>query len=100
MTKSKHIGAAEIVTQALNYLVANEPMLIRFFNLTGLTADTIREAAEDPCFHVFVLDHFLGDEILLTQFTHTTGIRSRDLRSARHRLEGSASTQDQVKSNR
>lgn len=87
MTKGR-LEAEDIVAQALGYLAANEPVLMRFFNLTGLTADTIREAAEDPSFYASVLDHFLADETLLAQFTHSTGIRAEDVQRARHRLEG------------
>jgi hypothetical protein len=85
---TKTLNPEEIVAQALNYLVAHEPMLMRFFNLTGLTAETIREVAESPRFSAFVLDHFLADETLLAQFTQSAGIRPEDLRLARHRLEG------------
>jgi hypothetical protein len=75
-----------IVAQALSYLAANEPMLTRFFNLTGLTADTIRKAAGDPGFSASVLDHLLADETLLAQFTQSCGIHPEDVRLARQRL--------------
>ena len=88
MTDPKPSHPEAIVAEALNYLVAHEPMLMRFFNLTGLTADTIREAAGDPGFYASVLDHVLADETLLTQFTQATGIRPEDVRAARHRLDG------------
>jgi hypothetical protein len=62
-------------------------MLTRFFNLTGLTPETIREAAENPGFHASVLDHFLADETLLVQFTQSTGLRRDEVSSARESLE-------------
>jgi hypothetical protein len=88
MADRQAFNAEEIVAQALNYLVAHEPMLMRFFNLTGLTADTIREAAGSASFPAAVLDHFLADETLLAQFSQFSGIRSEDIRNARLRLEG------------
>jgi hypothetical protein len=94
MTKTMSLNPEEIVAQALNYLVAHEPMLLRFFNLTGLSADTIREAAESPRFSAFVLDHFLADEILLAQFTQSAGIRPEDVRLARQRLDRSVEAQE------
>jgi hypothetical protein len=85
---TKFFDPEEIVARVLNYLVAHEPMLLRFFNLTGLTADTIREAAESPSFSASVLDHFLADATLLAQFTHATGLSVQDVRLARQRLDG------------
>ena len=84
---TKFFDPEEIVAQALNYLVAHEPMLLRFFNLTGLTADTIREAAKSPSFSASVLDHFLADGTLLAQFTQATGLSVEDLQRARQRLD-------------
>jgi hypothetical protein len=87
MTQTKSFDPEEIVAEALNYLVAHEPMLLRFFNLTGLTADTIREAAKSSSFSASVLDHFLADHTLLAQFTQATGLSVEDVRLAHQRLD-------------
>jgi hypothetical protein len=93
MTETKSFDPEEIVAQALNYLAAHEPMLLRFFNLTGLTADTIREAAKSPRFSASVLDHFLADGTLLAQFTQATGLSVQDVQVARQRLDGPGEAQ-------
>ncbi len=87
MTGTRRFTAEDVVSQALTYLAAHEPMLTRFFNLTGLTPETIRKAAENPGFDASVLDHFLADETLLVQFTQSTGLRRDEVSAARESIE-------------
>ncbi|WP_052954492.1 DUF3572 domain-containing protein [Microvirga vignae] len=96
MPQSTPVNAEAIVAEVLSYLAAHEPMLTRFFNLTGLTPETIREASTDPGFYASVLDHLLADEILLAQFTQPCGLRPEDVRLARHRLDESDETKRQA----
>ena len=46
----------------------------RFLDLTGLTPDTVREAASSPGFFVAVLDHLAADELLLLTFATNAGV--------------------------
>jgi Protein of unknown function (DUF3572) len=81
--------AAEALTaRVLQFFVADPDRLMRFFDVTGLTADTIRSAANAPGFAAAVLDYMLGDEALLQRFAAETGTQPEALLRARAGLDG------------
>jgi len=81
-------AAEALIARVLQFFVMDPDRLVRFFNVTGLTADTIRTAANAPGFAASVLDYMLGDEALLQRFAAETGTQPEALQSARAGLEG------------
>src|SRR5262245_24207425 len=78
-------SAEMLAIQALNFLAEEPERLGRFLAVTGLEAQSLRDAAREPNFLLGVLDHLAGDERLLTEFasqhelTPETVTRARDL---------------------
>ena len=80
-------GAEAIAVYALSFLVSRPDDIGRFFALTGVTSDTIRQSAAEPGFLGGVLDYLLGDEKLVTAFAAEAGIPPGRVQAARHRLD-------------
>jgi len=78
--------AEAIAVSALSFLVSRPDDLDRFFALTGITSDTIRQSATEPGFGG-VLDYLLGDEALLTAFAAEAGIPPDHVQATRRRLD-------------
>src|SRR5436305_1160856 len=76
------------IARILEFLAADPGRLVRFFNVTGLSAETIRDAADAPGFAASVLDHVLEDEPLLQQFATEAVMRPEELVRARSGLDG------------
>jgi Protein of unknown function (DUF3572) len=78
-------GAEMLAIQALGFLAEEPERLGRFLAVTGLEAQSLRDAAREPNFLLGVLDHLAGDEQLLTEFatqhelTPETVVRARDM---------------------
>jgi hypothetical protein len=53
-------AAEALIAQVLQFFMADPDRLVRFFDVTGLTPDTIRTAANAPGFAASVLDYMLG----------------------------------------
>ena len=73
--------------------------MARFFNVTGLTATTIRAAASAPGFTASILDYVLEDEPLLRVFAAEAEIAPSELLRVRVGLEsrGDAALQGERK---
>jgi hypothetical protein len=77
-------SAEMLAIQALSFVAEEPERLGRFLAVTGLEAQSLRDAAREPNFLLGVLDHLAGDERLLTEFatqhelTPETVIRARD----------------------
>ena len=63
-----------LAVQALSFIGEEPERLGAFLAATGLASEGIRNAARDPGFLAGVLDHMLGDEILLIAFADAAGI--------------------------
>ena len=63
-----------LAVQALSFIAEEPGRLGAFLAATGLISEGMREAARDPGFLAGVLDHMLGDEILLIAFADSAGI--------------------------
>jgi uncharacterized protein DUF3572 len=80
--------AEMLAIQALSYIAQEPERLSRFLAVTGLEAQSLRDAAREPNFLLGVLDHLAGDERLLTEFaaqfelTPETVIRARNALAA------------------
>lgn len=78
-------SAETLAIQALNFLAEEPERLGRFLAVTGLEAQSLRDAAREPNFLLGVLDHLASDERLLTEFASQNElapeivIRARDL---------------------
>src|SRR3954468_20843459 len=87
------LAAEELAARILQFLADDPGRMARFFNTTGLTAETIRTAASAPGFAMSVLE----DETLLKDFAAGATIRPEEVLRLRVGLERpgeSASTAD------
>ena len=67
--------AAEIVgLQALAFIMGDEGLALRLLRLTGLTADELRQNAQDPGMLASILDFLLADEKSLLAFAESSDI--------------------------
>ena len=69
--------AETVAIQALSFIAEEPERLGRFLALTGLEAQSLRDAAREPNFLLGVLDHLAGDERLLREFATSTSSRPR-----------------------
>jgi hypothetical protein len=74
--------------QALVFLLADDDRRSRFLGLTGLDADAIRRLPQDPAGLGAVLDHLLGWEPLLLEFSAEAGVEPKQIARARRALPG------------
>ena len=89
----------DLVARLLQFLADDPGRMARFFNVTGLTATTIRAAASAPGFTASILDYVLEDEPLLRVFAAEAEIAPGELLRARVGLEsrGDAAPQEERK---
>ncbi|MFP6705359.1 MAG: DUF3572 family protein [Alphaproteobacteria bacterium] len=80
--------AKSIALRALSYLVAEEDVLQRFMDLSGVDAADIRQRTDDVEMLTGVLDFFLGFEPQLLQMCEATGLVADAPARARRRLFG------------
>jgi len=80
--------AEMLAIQALGFIAADRERLAAFLNVTGLAADAIRIAANEPGFLAGVLDHLLADEALLTAFADDAGVDPGNIAKARRAFGG------------
>jgi hypothetical protein len=66
--------AETLAIQALSFLAEEPERLAAFLSTTGVTAETIRDTADEPGFLAGVLEHMLADEKLLIAFADSAGI--------------------------
>jgi len=77
-----------LAIKALAFIAEEPARLHRFLDMTGIPADEIRVAAQEPGFLAGVLEHMLGDEILLIAFATSAGVDPADIVRARGALAG------------
>ncbi|MFL6796921.1 MAG: DUF3572 domain-containing protein [Xanthobacteraceae bacterium] len=80
--------AETIAIAALHFIAADAPRLESFLDCTGLTTQSIREAADTPHFLLGVLDHLAGDERLLLAFAAESELDPGAVIRARAALRG------------
>jgi hypothetical protein len=73
---------------ALAFLAEEPERLAPFLTATGLEAEGIRQAAQEPGFLAGVLEHILGDENLLIAFAQSAGIDPAEVARASAALGG------------
>ena len=81
-------SAESVAIQALGFIAEDTERLDRFLALTGIEAQSLRDAAREPNFLLGVLDYISTDDALLSDFAVNHGlepdsvIRARDLLAA------------------
>ncbi|MDP6012528.1 MAG: DUF3572 domain-containing protein [Alphaproteobacteria bacterium] len=81
-------SAQAIALQALAHIVSDEAVRPRFFELSGLSGNGLRQAAQDPELLAGVLDFILAHESLLTGFCKSAAIAPEQPARARALLPG------------
>ncbi len=86
--KSKNLDAEILALQALAFILADEDRRSRFLGLTGLDVEAIRRLPQDAAGLGAVLDHLLGWEPLLLEFSAEAGVAPEQIARARRGLPG------------
>ena len=63
----------DLAAEALTFLAADPERLGGFFAVTGITVDTVRQAAAAPDFAVHLLDYLAADEQRFLAFASSVG---------------------------
>lgn len=80
--------AEAIGVQALGWLATDFERLGRFLGETGLSPETVRQAARDPAFLPSVLEYLVKNETILTEFASELGFDPAQVVTAQARLAG------------
>src|SRR5690349_4897368 len=78
--------AEDIAVQGLSFLAAAPERLGRFLEMSGLTPQGIRTAAQSPAFLAGVLDYLVSEDELLLSFAAEVGLKPEIVMQARHML--------------
>lgn len=81
-------AAEALAIQALGFLAEDSERLTRFFSVTGLDPDGIREAAGAPGFLAGVLAYLASDEALASEFIAAASCSPDDIFRAHTALGG------------
>ncbi|MEM9732640.1 MAG: DUF3572 domain-containing protein [Pseudomonadota bacterium] len=76
-------AAEAIALSGLARLAADDELVMRFCNLTGILANEMREAAQQPGFLVGVLDFYLSHEPTLLEWTQDENMDPNSVAAAR-----------------
>lgn len=76
----------QMAVQALGFLADDPDRLGRFFDITGLTVQTLRQVAGTPGFDSSLLDYLGSDEALLRAFADQNGYDPAEVDAARMAL--------------
>ena len=71
--RGRELDSERLAVEALSFLASDEERLGDFLAATGLTRDTLRDAAGEPGFLTGVLGHVGADEALLLAFASHQG---------------------------
>jgi len=82
--------AETIALKCLAFLGGTPEALGRFLAISGASAETIRDRADDPGFLSAVLDFVLSDDDLLTEFCSAESLSARSIHLAAMELDGAA----------
>ena len=70
----KRADAESLAIKALGFVASDPELLPRFLAITGIEAQSIRQAAGEPGFLAGVLNFILAHEPTLMRFSEETGI--------------------------
>lgn len=80
--KMTFADAEEIAIRALRFLADDLGRLERFLTLTGVGPDDLRAAGDDPMILAGVMEHLLGDEAQLLEFTANANLAPETVQQA------------------
>src|SRR6516225_4082054 len=80
---TKRARADELAVTAFEFLAGDSARIARFLDMTGITIETIRAAAQEPRFFAGVLDYVISDEPLLLAFSRESGVDPNEIVAAR-----------------
>jgi hypothetical protein len=80
---ARHAHADALALAAFEFLAGDGARLARFFDMTGITIETILAAAQEPRFFAGVLDHVISDETLLLAFSSEREVDPNEIVAAR-----------------
>ncbi|MEM1038296.1 MAG: DUF3572 domain-containing protein [Pseudomonadota bacterium] len=86
MGEHQATSAQAIAIAGLARLASDDDLMMRFCALTGVLANEIRSAAQEPNFLVGVLDFYLAHEPDLIEFAEAEGLDPETIVKARHAL--------------
>lgn len=75
-------SAERLALDVLLWIVAEDDRLLPFLAASGLSADTLRESAQEPAFLAGVLDHVMGDEGVLVACAGALAIKPERIAAA------------------
>jgi hypothetical protein len=79
-------NAETIAIEALGFVAGDPELLPRFLAITGIEAQSIREAAREPGFLAGVLQFILAHEPTLMKFSEASGLAPATVAGALRRL--------------
>jgi len=86
--KEETVDPKETAIAVLGWLAGEPDMLSRFLALSGLQADQLRGAVNDPGFLAGLIDFVMAHEPSLMAFCEATGAQPETVAAAWHRLSG------------
>ncbi|MBM6594198.1 DUF3572 domain-containing protein [Microvirga pudoricolor] len=81
--------AQTVALQVFTALSSHGGRLARFMNISGLTPETIRDAAQEPGFLAGILDYVASDEALLLELSKEMDTKPEQIMEARATLSPS-----------
>ncbi len=78
----KRESAEALAIRALGFVAADPELLPRFLAITGIEAQSIRQAAREPGFLAGVLQFILAHEPTLMRFSEESGIPPQQVSAA------------------
>jgi hypothetical protein len=76
-------NARDLAVAAFEFLAGEPSRIARFLDMTGITIESIRRAAEEPRFLAGVLDYVTSNEPLLLAFSQQGNIDPNEIVAAR-----------------
>lgn len=80
--RQKRENAEALAIQALGFIAADPELLPRFLAITGIEANSIRQAAREPGFLAGVLQFIAAHEPTLMRLSEETGIPPQQVSTA------------------
>jgi hypothetical protein len=84
--RRKRDNAEALAIQALGFVAADPELLPRFLAISGIEAQSIRQAAREPGFLAGVLQFIAAHEPTLMRFSEETGIPPQQVTAALREL--------------
>lgn len=81
-------AAEALALQALSFLARDPQRIGGFLASSGLDADQLRLAVQEPGFFAAVLGHLMSDEPMLLMFAEDAGVEPRAIPAAHRMLSG------------